>query len=171
MDLTAAYREILVLVGTQTGNSELVAEDIADHLAELGFECDLTDMADAYPELLVDYRQVIVVMCTWSNGTPPDNAVAFVEGVEAVAPILRHLAYGVIALGDHDYDPYYCVAAYRLADRLDALGATRAVDHLDVDGTPRPSHYEAARAWAERCAQAFAEAFAGVQAGSGQGGG
>ncbi|MEM6782381.1 MAG: flavodoxin family protein [Bacteroidota bacterium] len=159
MDLTAAYREILILVGTQTGNAELVAEEVADHLAGLGFECDLTDMADAYPELLAEYRQAIIVMCTWSDGTPPDNAVAFVEGLDAVAPDLAHLAYGVIALGDHEYDPYYCVAAYRLAERFEALGARCTTPHLDIDGTPRVAHYERAKTWSERCAQAFAEAF------------
>ncbi|MEL6613985.1 MAG: flavodoxin family protein [Bacteroidota bacterium] len=166
MDLTAAYREILVLVGTQTGNSELVAEEVADHLADLGFECDLTDMADAYPELLADYRQAIVVMCTWSDGTPPDNAVAFMEGVEEVEPSLAHLVFGMIALGDHDYDPYYCVAAYRLADRFERLGAHRALEHLDIDGTPRVSHYDAAKAWSERCALAFADAFEGAKPGA-----
>ena len=158
LDLHAAQPDVLVLVGTQTGNSEVVADALADALGDLGFAVHLLDMAEAYPELLADYRQLIAVTCTWSEGTFPDNAVDFAESIDAVRPDLAGVRFGVCGLGDRDYDPYYQTAAYRLADLLRSCGATEAQPVHDIDGGPTPDDVEGAVAWAVRCAEAFAAA-------------
>ena len=156
MDLSAARPDVLVLVGTQTGNSEVVADALAERLGALGFAAHLLDMAEAYPEQLADYEQLVAVTCTWSEGTFPDNAVEFAEALEAVRPDLASLRFGVCGLGDRDYDPYYQTAAYRLADLLRACGATEAAPLHDIDGGPTPGDIEGAVEWAVRCAGAFA---------------
>jgi sulfite reductase alpha subunit-like flavoprotein len=138
----------LILFGTQTGNSELLAEEVAEALAEAGTPAEVVDMADAYPELLEEVDRLVVVLCTWADGTFPDNAVAFWEALEEMSPDCSRLAYGIVALGDRLYDPYYQVAAYRLADRIDALGARRAAETYEIDGRVRPSHRRAVRQWA-----------------------
>jgi sulfite reductase alpha subunit-like flavoprotein len=146
---------LLILIGTQTGNSEAVAEEIADALADAGHTSRLVDMADALPEMLEEYEHLIAVLCTWSDGTFPDNAVDFYESLVAVEPDLAGLAYGVVGLGDHLYDPYFLTAAYRLADTLDGLGAQRAVPTFEIDKGPSHDDLEGARAWALRCVAAF----------------
>lgn len=156
LDLEAAHPDVLVLVGTQTGNSELVADALAETLGELGFAAHVLDMADAVPEMLADYRQIVSVTCTWSNGTFPDNAVAFAEAFEELRPPLAHAAYGVVGLGDHDYDPYFLTAAYRLDALFEACGAHRALPVCEIDGGPHPADFEAVRAWTVRLAAAFA---------------
>ena len=158
LDLHAAQPDVLVLVGTQTGNSEVVADAIADALGGLGFAVHLLDMAEAYPEMLEDYHQLIAVTCTWSDGTFPDNAVDFVESLEAVAPDLSGLRFGVCGLGDRDYDPYYQTAAERLVALLSGAGATEAEPLHDIDGGPTEADVAGAVAWAVRCAEAFAQA-------------
>ena len=157
LDLTTAHPDVLVLVGTQTGNSEIVADAVAERLGDLGFAAHLLDMAEAYPEVLADYRQIVAVTCTWSEGTFPDNAVDFAEALDAVRPDLSGVAYGIIGLGDRDYDPYYQTAAHRLADLLQACGASEAIPLHDIDGGPSAADIDGAEAWAERCARAFAE--------------
>jgi sulfite reductase alpha subunit-like flavoprotein len=156
LDLSGAYPDVLVLVGTQTGNSETVADAVAARLGEVGFSCHVTDMAEAYPEVLADYRQLVVVLCTWADGTFPDNTVEFFDALTALAPPLGHLAYGLVGLGDRAYDPYYQVAAYRLAETLEELGARRALPIHEIDGVPTPEDVAGAEAWALRLAQAFA---------------
>ena len=158
MDLRAARPDVLVLVGTQTGNSEVVADAIADRLGSLGFAVHLLDMAEAYPEVLEEHGQIIAVTCTWSDGTFPDNAVDFVDALEDVRPALEGARFGVCGLGDRDYDPYYQTAAYRLRDLLAACGATEAAPLHGIDGGPSASDLEGAVAWAESCAHAFAAA-------------
>lgn len=156
MDLSAAHPDVLVVVGTQTGNGEIVADAVAERLGGLGFAVHVLDAAEAVPEDLSGYRQLVAITCTWSNGTYPDNAVAFAEALDAVAPDLGHLAYGVVGLGDRDYHPYYQTAARRLDDRLASLGARRALPAHEIDGGPTPADVAAAADWAERLAEAFA---------------
>lgn len=151
-------RPILVLVGTQTGNSERVADALADALADAGHSSRIVDMADAVPEMLADYDRLVAVLCTWSEGTFPDNAVDFFDSLVALAPDLSHLAYGVVGLGDHLYDPFFLTAAYRLADELDALGAHRAAPTFEIDKGPSDRDFDEACAWALRCVGSFARA-------------
>ena len=156
LDLSSAHPDVLVLVGTQTGNSEVVADAIAERLGDLGFAVHLLDMAEAWPEALAEHPQAIAVVCTWSEGTFPDNAVDFAEALDAVRPDLSGVRFGVCGLGDRDYDPYYQTAAVRLADLLRQCGAAEAVPLHDIDGGPTPADVEGAVEWAVRCAQAFA---------------
>ncbi len=155
MQRSTPRHPILILVGTQTGNSERVADEVADALADAGHTSRIVDMADAVPEMLEEADRLLAVLCTWSEGTFPDNAVDFYESLVAVAPDLSGLTYGLIGLGDHLYDPYFLTAAYRLADQLDALGARRALDHFEIDKGPSPSDMDDARAWVLRCVEAF----------------
>ena len=156
MDLQAADPDVLVLVGTQTGNSETVADALADRLGALGFAAHVLDLAEAYPEMLADHRQLVAVTCTWSDGTFPDNAVAFAESLESLDLDLGHLGFGVCGLGDRDYDPYYQTAAHRLRDLLTARGATEAAPLHDIDGGPTPADLDGAVAWLDGLAAAFA---------------
>ena len=153
-----SHPDILILVGTQTGNSESVAEVVAERLGDVGFTCHIVDMAEAYPEMLADYRQLVVVMCTWAEGTFPDNTVEFYDALVAVKPDLSDLSFGMIGLGDHDYDPFYLTANYKLVKTFEEFGAATAVEILDIDGTPKRKHLEAARKWATEVAEAFAVA-------------
>ena len=161
LDLSAAHPDVLVLVGTQTGNSEIVADAVAEALGGLGFAAHVLDMAEAVPDDLAGYRQLVAVTCTWSNGTFPDNAVDYVDTLEALAPDLSGLAFGVVGLGDRDYDPFYQTAALRLDALLEGLGARRAAPVCEIDGGPLRTHFAQARAWALALAEAFAVA-AGV---------
>jgi flavodoxin len=156
MDLHAADPDVLVLVGTQTGNSETVADAAAERLADLGFDAHLVDMAEAYPELLTEHRQIIIVMCTWADGTFPDNGKDFEEALPAVAPDLAGVSFGIVGLGDRDYHPYYQTAAIWLGETMGRLGAEEAVPLHEIDGTPTPEDVKATLAWTDRIAQTWA---------------
>ena len=160
LDLSAAHPDVLVLVGTQTGNSEIVAAAVAETLGALGFAAHVLDMAEAVPEDLAGYRQLVAVTSTWSGGTYPDNAVEYAEALDALAPDLSGLAFGVVGLGDRDYDPFYQTAARRLDARLASFGARRAAPVCEIDGGPTAAHLAGAQAWARTCARAFARAHA-----------
>jgi len=155
LNLEAADPDVLLLVGTQTGNSERVADAVADALGALGFAVHLLDMAEAYPEALEEYRQILAVVCTWSEGTFPDNAVDFAEALEAVRPDLDGASFSVCGLGDRDYDPYYQTAAFKLIGLLTTSGAREIVPLHDIDGGPSEADIAGAVGWAQRCAAAW----------------
>jgi sulfite reductase alpha subunit-like flavoprotein len=112
-------------------------------------------MGDAYPEMLQDVERLIAPVCTWNDGTFPDNAVDFWQALTDVRPDCSHLSFGIIALGDRLYEPYYQVAAYRLADFLRELGARQAIEHFEIDGPVRKSHRRKLRRWTAECLAAF----------------
>lgn len=140
----------LILFATQTGNSEELAGEIYRVLLDGDHEAELVDMADAYPELLADADTLIAVVCTWSDGTFPDNAVAFWTSLKQLRPDCSHLRYGVVALGDRLYAPHYQEAAHDLAAQLDELGARRIAEDFEIDGPVSSSHRQEVRAWVAR---------------------
>lgn len=152
---------VLVLFGTQTGNSELVAHEVAAYLREAGQHADVLDMGDAYPEMLAEVERLIVPICTWNDGTFPDNAVAFWDALTELRPDCSHLSFGIVALGDRRYQPYYQLAAYRLAAFLQGLGAAQVTDPFEIDGPLRRSHRRNLRRWTRACLAAFAARPAG----------
>lgn len=59
--------EAVILVGTETGNAEDVAEELAVALEEGGVETEVVDMEDADPSLLDGSRAVIICTATSSG--------------------------------------------------------------------------------------------------------
>ena len=142
---------VLLLIGTVTGNAERVAEDVAEFLGNQGVTLHLVDMADAYPELLLDYTVGLLCLSTWGEGELPDNAIDLYEGLTAYRPDLAHFSFGTIALGDHEYDPHFCAAAPQFAQILTELGATEITPPHEIDQGPPDEDIAAAQAWAGQC--------------------
>jgi flavodoxin len=151
-----AYPDILLLFGTQTGNAETVAEHLADTLESSGFTVHLVDMMDAYPELLAAYRQIIICTSTWGDGELPDNAVDLYEGLARYQTDLSQVVYGIVALGDHAYDPHFCAGGLLFSMRLTELGARQVLDRFEINVGPEDEDLKGAHDWALDCAAAFA---------------
>lgn len=160
LDFSTAYPEVLLLVGTQTGNAARVADDVAARLEAYGFDVDLRPMEEAEPALLGEASQLIVCTSTHGDGELPDAAQPLYEALAALQPDLEHLAYGVIALGDRTYGEHFAAAGRRWRGLLDACGALEVIEPHIIDRGPRRAQIDEAGRWSLFCAAAFAEAFA-----------
>ncbi|QWB22460.1 MULTISPECIES: sulfite reductase flavoprotein subunit alpha [Streptomyces] len=122
-----------VLIGTQTGNAELVAGDVVAGARARGLGGRATALDDVTPEALAAMSHVIVVTSTYGEGEMPDNAGLFWEALQSdTVPRLEGVRYSVLGLGDRGYDDF-CQAAKLIDTRLEQLGATRLHERVDCD--------------------------------------
>ncbi|WP_144523379.1 assimilatory sulfite reductase (NADPH) flavoprotein subunit [Bacillus pumilus] len=126
-------KDVTVLYGSQTGNSEGLAKKTAQHLEEKGLQVTLSSMSDFKPNNLKKIHNLLMVVSTHGEGDPPDNALSFHEYVHGRrAPKLDHLSFSVLSLGDSSYE-FFCQTGKEFDERFKELGGTRLTDRVDCD--------------------------------------
>ena len=125
--------KINFLFGTQTGNSETIAETAAEIAKNNNFSTKLASLDDVSMEALQNMENAVFVVSTYGEGEMPDNAHLFWESLSSsTAPKLENLNFGVLALGDTGYDEF-CNAGKMIDVRLEQLGAKRLIKRVDCD--------------------------------------
>lgn len=147
---------VRILVGTETGNAEDVASELAVTLEGVGFETETLDMEDAEPEVFLEERAVVVCTSTFGDGELPFNSEALYEALGDERPDLGGLLFAVCALGDSAY-PDFCAAGGIWSDLLSELGATEVIERYEVDEA-EDEEVEGACEWVERAGTGFTAA-------------
>lgn len=125
--------DITILVGSQTGNSEALAEQMHRLAAGRGLKTVIKKMGDyKFPQLKTE-NNLLVIVSTYGEGEPPDNARELVEYLFSKrAPSLTQAQFAVLGLGDSGYE-FFCKTAVDFDRRLAELGATRIHPRVDCD--------------------------------------
>jgi len=124
---------VTVLYGSQTGNAQGIAEDLAERLKAQGYGVELVSMLNYKINKLKKARILLVLVSTHGEGDPPDNAIPFYEQLFGnKAPKLSDLQYSVLALGDSSYE-HFCQTGIEFDKRLTELGAARLTARVDCD--------------------------------------
>ncbi|MCO5107713.1 MAG: flavodoxin domain-containing protein [Burkholderiaceae bacterium] len=136
-----------ILVGTMTGNAQLVAQEL-----ELGFGDEdtlitVTPMDDLGPEVFRRDAVFLVCTSTYGHGDVPDNARELFEALQARRPDLSAVRYGVIALGDSTFADTFAHGGLRFDQLLAELGARRIGERATIDSAGSELPEEAAVAW------------------------
>ncbi|WP_341502034.1 flavodoxin domain-containing protein [Gallaecimonas sp. GXIMD4217] len=129
----APARPLLVLYGSQTGNAEAVARQLAAAAEAAGLTVTLASMAGFKARKLAEARDLAVVVSTHGDGEAPDDALALHELLGSKrAPDLSQVRFAVFALGDSSY-PLFCQTGKDFDQRLEAAGAERLLARVDAD--------------------------------------
>ena len=129
----ADARVINILYGSQTGNSESVANDAAATAKAHGLKPVVKSMDEIEIDALVKMEYLLVITSTYGEGEMPDNAQMLWDAVSSdSAPQLPQMKFSVLALGDTSYD-LFCQAGINWDNRLEQLGAERVYDRVDCD--------------------------------------
>jgi len=128
-------QKLLILYGTQTGNSRGVARELGAEAAAHGFEARVLGM-EKWKEF--DFEQdktpLVLVSSSTGNGDAPDNADKFYRFAKkrSTPPVFKGVPFAVCALGDSNYEQF-CEVGRQFDQHLERLGGNRFLKRCDVD--------------------------------------
>lgn len=126
-------KPITIIYGSQTGNSESVANETASLASNYGLAASVIDMSDIDVITLSKAERILVITSTYGEGEMPDNAQMLWEEISKDdAPSFDKSFFSVFALGDSSYDGF-CTAGKDWDKRLAELGAERIATRIDCD--------------------------------------
>jgi len=124
---------LTILYGSQTGNSKGVATKLKEQAESRGLAVKLVSMADYKPTALKKEKFLTVVVSTYGEGEPPEDAETLHEFLTTKkAPKLDGVKIAVIGLGDSSYE-FFCQTAKDFEERLTKLGAETIYQRADLD--------------------------------------
>jgi len=139
--------ELTILVGTMTGNAQLVAQELELVLDDGETRVRVRPMDGLDAAVLAPGGRFLICTSTYGQGDVPDNAKHLYESLRTVRPDLSGVQYGVIALGDRTYGDTFCNGGRRFDAILAELGARRIGDILCHDASSGTLAEEAAAEW------------------------
>jgi MioC protein len=157
--------ELNILVGTQTGVAQLVAQEIELRLdgGNIRIKTQLMDRLD--PGVFDGGGLFLICTSTYGQGDVPDNAKELYEGLQTLRPDLANVHYGVIGLGDKGtHGNTFCFAAKKFDRVLSELGARRIGEPLFNDsctGLPEDDAAEWIEGWIALCRAELGENVSG----------
>uniref|UniRef100_L2GHV6 Sulfite reductase flavoprotein alpha-component n=1 Tax=Colletotrichum fructicola (strain Nara gc5) TaxID=1213859 RepID=L2GHV6_COLFN len=134
-------RSMLILYGSETGNSQDIAEELGRNAQRLHFNTKVDEMNGAQLSLLLQYTLVVFVISTTGQGDMPRNSTVFWKSLlrKKLPPgCLGNVKFTTFGLGDSMYIKFNW-AARKLHKRLEQLGAQEfyprgEADEQDSDG-------------------------------------
>jgi MioC protein len=145
---------VKVLFGTESGNAELVADDISDTFNSAGVTAEVVAMEDFDVADLPDAGTVVVVTSTYGEGELPATTAPFQEALLAANPDLSRLRFAAFGLGDSTYVTYNNAIGILTKD-LSGLGAQQIGEIGRHDAVSGDSFTDVAVAWAKTIVDAL----------------
>ena len=143
--------EIMVMVGTETGNAEELAETAVGMASSFDLAGKILDMEDVTVDMLQECKRLIVVCSTWGDGEQPVNAQDLYDStMEMTDGSLSDLEFAVLALGDTAFD-LFCESGKEWDAVLENKGGTRINERIDCD----TDYDDYAEDWFEKTLEKF----------------
>ncbi len=128
---------INILVGSTLGGAEYVAEAVQTLIDEAGLDTELHFDPDLNSLSLASDQIWLICISTHGAGDYPENFKPFVEQLQQVNASISDVRYGVIGIGDSNYDTF-CGASKNIDFLLEEMGAERIGDRFEVDVVDHP---------------------------------
>lgn len=124
--------KLTVLYGTESGNSEELADRTVKAAKKKGFKAVMKNMSEIAPADLAKTENLLVIVSTWGDGEAPETAVSFHKSFMEEDVKLAGVKFSVCALGDTSYEQF-CEIGKQFDTRLEKLGAERIAPRVDCD--------------------------------------
>ena len=135
------------LYGSETGNSEMLCEDIVDELGS-GFETEITCLGEVDPTDLDPETFYFVITSTYGSGDLPTNAVPFGDALDMM-PDLSGVRFAIFGLGDMVFAETFNHGSKGLMEGLIACGAQMVGERGLYDASTAELPEDLAVPWAK----------------------
>ena len=126
-------RKLTIIYGTETGNSEELAEDTAISAKKYDLTPVVVDMEDMTADSISEVERLIVICSTWGEGEQPVNAQDLYDDVCNLEDSkLENTKFSVLALGDSAFE-FFCESGKEWDAILEKKGGIRINDRIDCD--------------------------------------
>lgn len=139
-----------IVYASMTGNTEEIADIVADKLRDLGLDVDVDECTTVDAEDFLEADVAIVASYTYGDGELPDEIVDFYEDLAGLD--LSGKIYGVVGSGDTFYDEF-CKAVDDFDRVFASTGAEKGSDSVKVDLSAEEEDIEKLEAFAEEIAE------------------
>lgn len=140
---------IVILYGTETGNAEMLAEDMQSSLSA-EHEVSIVDMQSAEVSVFDQPADIfVIVSSTYGDGELPAGAKPFHAKLEAAKPDLSGKTFAVFGLGDTQYSETFNFGGKHFEELLTKLGARMVGPRGTHDASGQDLAEDAALAWFE----------------------
>ena len=138
-----------IVFASMTGNTEEIADIVADKLKELGLEVDIDECTMVDAEEFLEADIAIVASYTYGDGELPDEIIDFYEDLASLD--LTGKVYGVVGSGDTFCDEF-CKAVDDFDRAFAATGAEKGAENVKVDLSAEEEDVENLEKFAEELA-------------------
>lgn len=129
---TTDTQPLTLVFASQTGFAEDIALGAAQQLRDAGVPADALPLGELDETRLSASSRLLFVVSTCGDGDAPDNATAFIQRCMTGQTSLKHLEYGLLALGDRSYR-HFCRFGRQLDSWLTQNGARPLFERIEID--------------------------------------
>ena len=122
-----------ILYATQTGNAEVVSNNLCTLAKTKGFIVNINEMNFYTMDQFRKLENVAIVTSTYGEGEVPEMGIEFWSELKASKIKISGLKYGLIALGDRSHE-IFCGAGKAISKKLDELDCKKIIKNLECDG-------------------------------------
>lgn len=134
--------KVIVVFASMTGNTEDMADAVAEGIRAEGAEAVLKNVLDANASELADYDAFVLGAYTWGDGELPDEFLDFYEELDDLDLTGKQAA--VFGSADSSY-PEFGKAVDVLEEKLEELGTVLVSKGLKVELGPSEQEKAACR--------------------------
>jgi MioC protein len=152
-----------IIFGTETGNAEIVADEVCEALATHGIPSTVKGMEDCDVETLAQERFVVLVTSTYGEGDLPETSKPFCDALVQERPDLSSVHFAAFGLGDSTYENFNN-AIVTVAGAVSKLGAVQigvTARHDSASGLPTD---DIVRTWVNQIVAEYRDVFGALTA-------
>jgi flavodoxin I len=146
--------KLLMVYTSMTGNTEEIANAIAEGIQEEGIDLEVKEVLDADAKELEEYDGILLGAYTWGDGELPDDFLDFYDEMNELD--LSGKKAAVFGSCDSNYEKYGA-AVDILIDKLKEIGAEVVLEGLKIELAPSNEERETCKQFGKQFVQRVVE--------------